>query len=56
MISDNDLYSLAIFLGSAAMLLIILYHYLEVNATNDKESPLSKERKADTTTGAKSKA
>jgi len=54
MISDNDLYSLAIFLGSAAMLLIILYHYLEVNAVHDKESPLSKERKADT--GAKTKA
>lgn len=33
MISDNDLYSLAIFLGSAAMLLIIVYHFLEVNST-----------------------
>jgi oligosaccharyl transferase complex subunit OST4 len=32
MISDNDLYTLAIFIGTAAMLLIILYHYLEVNA------------------------
>ncbi|PGH16481.1 hypothetical protein AJ80_05166 [Polytolypa hystricis UAMH7299] len=32
MISDSDLYQLAIFLGSFAMLLIILYHYLEVNA------------------------
>src|SRR5262245_15169309 len=32
MISDNQLYSLAIFLGSAAMLLIILYHFLEVNS------------------------
>ncbi|CCF35902.1 hypothetical protein CH063_01394 [Colletotrichum higginsianum] len=31
MISDNDLYRLAIFLGSAAMVLIILYHYVEVN-------------------------
>jgi len=54
MISDSDLYSLAIFLGSAAMLLIILYHYLEVNAIDDKASPLSQERKADT--GAKTKA
>ncbi|CCU75062.1 unnamed protein product [Blumeria hordei] len=36
MISDSDLYRLAIFLGSAAMLLIILYHFLEVNA--EKES------------------
>ncbi|EGX88496.1 Oligosaccaryltransferase [Cordyceps militaris CM01] len=32
MISDNDLYTLAIFLGSAAMLLIILYHFLESGA------------------------
>lgn len=32
MISDDQLYTLAIFLGSAAMLLIILYHFLEVNS------------------------
>jgi oligosaccharyl transferase complex subunit OST4 len=32
MISDSTLYSLSIFLGSLAMLLIILYHFLEVNA------------------------
>lgn len=56
MITDSELYSLAIIFGSAAMLLIILYHYLEVNAKDDSESPLSKERKADTTTGAKAKA
>jgi oligosaccharyl transferase complex subunit OST4 len=31
MITDNQLYSLAIFLGSLAMLLIVLYHFLEVN-------------------------
>lgn len=31
MITDDGLYRLAIFLGSAAMLLIILYHFLEVN-------------------------
>ena len=35
MITDNDLYSLAIFLGSLAMLLIVLYHFLEVNAKED---------------------
>ena len=35
MISDEDLYSLAIFLGSAAVLLIILYHFLEVNAVEE---------------------
>ncbi|KAK1970452.1 hypothetical protein LZ32DRAFT_599228 [Colletotrichum eremochloae] len=37
MISDNDLYRLAIFLGSAAMVLIILYHYVEVN--REEEQP-----------------
>jgi len=37
MISDDDLYSLAIFLGSAAMLLIILYHFLEINAVPEPE-------------------
>jgi len=56
MISDGDLHSLAVFLGSAAMILIIAYHYLEVNAKDDQDSPLSSERKADTTTGAKAKA
>lgn len=34
MITDDELYRLAIFLGSAAMLLIVLYHFLEVNARN----------------------
>lgn len=37
MITDNQLYSLALFLGSAAMLLIVLYHFLEVNATDDED-------------------
>ncbi|KAI0833003.1 Oligosaccaryltransferase-domain-containing protein [Hypoxylon sp. FL0890] len=32
MISDDDLYSLAIFLGSIAMVLIVLYHFFEVNS------------------------
>ena len=36
MISDDDLYSLAIFLGSAAMVLIVVYHYLD---TNDAQAP-----------------
>ena len=35
MISDDDLYTLAIFLGTLAMLLIVLYHFLEVNAIED---------------------
>ena len=48
MITDNSLYSLAIFLGSAAMMLIVLYHFLEINARDDKDAtPLSAERKAD---------
>lgn len=39
MISDNDLFRLALFLGSCAMLLIILYHFLEVNAKDESSSP-----------------
>jgi oligosaccharyl transferase complex subunit OST4 len=38
MITDDGLYRLAIFLGSAAMLLIILYHFLEVNSIDEPES------------------
>lgn len=37
MISDNDLYSLAIFFGSLAMLLIVVYHFLEINANKSDE-------------------
>jgi oligosaccharyl transferase complex subunit OST4 len=37
MISDDALYRLAVFLGSAAMLLIVLYHFLEVNAVEEPE-------------------
>ncbi|OJD10908.1 hypothetical protein AJ78_08204 [Emergomyces pasteurianus Ep9510] len=40
MISDDQLYQLAIFLGSCSMLLIVLYHYLEVNA-EDSSSAVS---------------
>jgi hypothetical protein len=46
MISDAQLYSLAVFLGSAAVLLIVLYHFLEINA-KDAGNDLSKQRKAD---------
>ena len=35
MITDSDLYQIAIFLGSASMGLIVLYHYLEVNAKDE---------------------
>lgn len=37
MITDSQLYTLSIFLGSAAMLLITLYHFLEVNAQDDEQ-------------------
>ncbi|CAD6506063.1 BgTH12-06995 [Blumeria graminis f. sp. triticale] len=52
MISDSDLYRLAIFLGSAAMLLIILYHFLEVNAEKEsmqKEKPTLTSKNLDET-------
>ncbi|KAL6879507.1 Oligosaccaryltransferase domain-containing protein [Trichoderma longibrachiatum] len=32
MISDDELYKLAIFLGSISMVLIVVYHFLEVNS------------------------
>ncbi len=35
MISDDELYTLAIFLGCASMILIVLYHFLEVNAHDE---------------------
>ncbi|OGE52009.1 hypothetical protein PENARI_c011G09705 [Penicillium arizonense] len=35
MISDDDLYRLAIFLGSCAMMMIVLYHFLDVNAIEE---------------------
>lgn len=35
MITDNQLYSLALFFGCAAMLMIVLYHFLEVNSVDD---------------------
>lgn len=36
MISDDSLYRLALGLGSFAMLLIVGYHFLEVNAVPEK--------------------
>lgn len=48
MISDGGLYSLAVFFGSAAMLLIVFYHFLEINAKDDAGSiAVSADRKAD---------
>lgn len=37
MISDDELYRLAIFLGSAAMVLIVIYHFFEVNAQESEQ-------------------
>lgn len=64
MISDNALYTLAILLGSISMLLIVFYHFLEINSTIDPEdvktgtsktraTPLSSERKADAVPAAR---
>jgi hypothetical protein len=41
MISDDDLYRLAIFLGSCAMMMIVLYHFLDVNATEETADTVS---------------
>ncbi|KAL2759654.1 hypothetical protein ACRALDRAFT_1060342 [Sodiomyces alcalophilus JCM 7366] len=50
MISDSELYQLAIFLGSTAMALIVVYHYLEVNADDSgKASEKSQLKSAEAT-------
>jgi oligosaccharyl transferase complex subunit OST4 len=41
MISDDELYALAIFLGSAAMLMIVLYHFLEANSVEEVDAKAS---------------
>ncbi|OAA67228.1 Oligosaccaryltransferase [Niveomyces insectorum RCEF 264] len=38
MISDDQLYNLAIFLGCSAMILIVVYHFLETNTRDETES------------------
>jgi oligosaccharyl transferase complex subunit OST4 len=43
MITDNQLYTLSIFLGSAAMLMIVLYHFLEVNSSDEPVTLKEKE-------------
>ena len=45
MISDSQLYTLALFLGAVSMLLIILYHFLEINSKDSEAS--SKQKQAD---------
>jgi oligosaccharyl transferase complex subunit OST4 len=39
MITDSQLYSLALFLGSTSMILIVAYHWLQINSD---ETPISK--------------
>ena len=38
MISDGALYQLALFLGAAAMLMIVVYHFLEVNSDEHQQT------------------
>ncbi|KAK4458814.1 hypothetical protein QBC42DRAFT_233118 [Cladorrhinum samala] len=42
MITDEGLYNLAISLGSAAAFLIVVYHFLEVNAGDNKQTASAK--------------
>jgi len=53
MISDASLNTLAIFLGSLAVLMIILYHFLEVNARDSDSPSTDKESSANVKTPEK---
>jgi len=44
MITDSQLYSLALFLGATSMLLIVIHHFLQVNA-QEEEEPLAQDQK-----------
>jgi oligosaccharyl transferase complex subunit OST4 len=46
MITDSQLYSLALFLGSASVLLIVLYHFLQVNAIDEPADTTPEKEKA----------
>ncbi|KAJ4306932.1 hypothetical protein N0V88_000304 [Collariella sp. IMI 366227] len=46
MITDSELYRLAIVLGSAAMVLIILYHFFEVNANENEREAVNEKAQA----------
>ncbi|KAJ5352741.1 Oligosaccaryltransferase [Penicillium brevicompactum] len=52
MISDDDLYRLAIFLGSCAMMMIVLYHFLDVNSSDESADSVSNSKSSATTTSA----
>ena len=55
MISDDDLYRLAVFLGSAACVLIVVYHFFEVNATSQPEKKAVKTGAQTTTASTKTR-
>ncbi|KFZ10366.1 hypothetical protein V502_08166 [Pseudogymnoascus sp. VKM F-4520 (FW-2644)] len=55
MISDDELYALAIFLGSAAMLMIVLYHFLEANSVEGVDAKTGVPV-AEATSGSKAKS
>lgn len=56
MISDKDLYSLAVFLGVLSMLLIVLYHFLEVNSEDaTTPAPQPAEKRTSATKGSSEK-
>lgn len=42
MISDSELYQIAIILGSAAMVLIVVYHFVEVNSLESEQPDVKK--------------
>ncbi|TPR02305.1 Phosphotransferase enzyme family protein [Aspergillus niger] len=54
MITDDELHRLAVFLGSCAMMMIVLYHFLEVNAKDDDEEVDVKNNNSKQSTGASS--
>ena len=55
MISDDDLYRLAVFLGSAAVVLIVVYHFFEVNASSQPEKKTVKNGAQTTAASTKSR-
>jgi hypothetical protein len=42
MISDSDLYTIAVFLGTMSMALIVGYHYLEAGAAPEAKVVVAK--------------
>ncbi|KAK3397306.1 Oligosaccaryltransferase-domain-containing protein [Sordaria brevicollis] len=56
MITDGELYRIAIVLGCAAMVLIVLHHFLETNAEDLAESDALHDKKSAKVAAAPSKA